>query len=190
MRLQKFTLKELFKGALTPDSKSSIATMSLATAGLIVPCVLISKYTWAIGLFVLLFIPTLLSLAYRGASDNRLLIERSLKVKASKWVYEGKTAEERKARKAQLDEDGYEGVLGAAVVMAVLNEGISYNTDGTPMLPGGVIDIHGNTFGDTSSMFSSDVGTGMDLHAGDAYSSPIGMDSTFDSSSGSSSRFD
>lgn len=108
---------------------------------------------------------------------------------ATKWVYEGEDESEVQSRRETVTRLGGAAALASAGV-AWPNELVAVNVDGTPMLPGQFLDLHGNIYGDgsglTNDIFATDAGTGMALDVNDAYSEPVGMDGGFshDSHSG------
>lgn len=57
------------------------------------------------------------------------------------------------------DDDGGAGSACAAAGTADVADPM-VNVDGTPMLPGGVLDVLGRVFGDSGTIFGNDMGSG------------------------------
>ncbi len=108
------------------------------------------------------------------------LVEQNAKLSfVASWIDSGADANEISRRRAMFAEQGIEHALGAAGWTAMGVTTAAVNIDGTPMVSGTNLDIHGNVYGvapGTAGAWNPD--TGDFVAPSTAYSSPIGMDST------------
>lgn len=79
------------------------------------------------------------------------------------WISSGGDGNERAFRRRVFENDGMDAALAAAGMSAMATGGFEHtvNIDGTPMVPGAGVDIHGNPFGVTpieTGKFHDDTG--------------------------------
>lgn len=124
---------------------------------------------FAAGLYVMMKVALATLEAYRTKGVDAV---------AHKWARDGATAEEQRARFAEI------AALGSAGALAAHSMTPQFNVDGMPMVGNTGVDIYGRVYGDMNSeAFTFDVpvpdaGNGTLLAPADAYSAPIGMDAS------------
>jgi hypothetical protein len=102
---------------------------------------------------------------------------RAQKIRAIAWARAGRTPEERRNRILSVESlgaglafGGYSGLYGG-------DDSLTLNVDGTPMIPGAGIDVHGNTFGTSDAPDTSEFSDPYPWDPGvGAYHHPIGLE--------------
>jgi hypothetical protein len=122
------------------------------------------------------------ALAFAVYLRNRRAWGKQVAIRAEQWVARAPDEHERRRRR-----EAY-SAMGAAAL--VISQGLkvsepSFNVDGSPMLPGGLVDIHGRAYGEPGVL------TGVhDVHTADWHSASDAWHSPHDTYHGSAGRWD
>lgn len=100
---------------------------------------------------------------------------RMVRERAVRWARAARSADDRRSRMQSIEQLGAFGALDAAGVAMDDWSGPRVNIDGTPMLHGGGVDIHGHVFGSTGDDLFGHDSYDADTSLG-GYQPPIGMD--------------
>lgn len=104
-----------------------------------------------------------------------------VRTRAQHWANAGDTEQDCRSRHEALASFGPVGALSAAGLSSDDLPQIMFNIDGTPMLPGGMLDLNGHSYGqtDVDEMMFEVPSVDMNIPE-DAYHGPIGGDNGSD----------
>lgn len=148
------------KGAFVHMSRQGITIGTIFFSVVAAIGLYVTPWAWAaIAVLAVLFAVALY--VFYGVARDEETANHELFI--ANWISSGGDGEERANRRRVLDNEGMDAALSAAGMSAMSTVGFehSVNIDGTPMVQGTGVDIHGNPFGVTpveTGKFHDDTG--------------------------------
>ncbi|KWU17875.1 hypothetical protein [Burkholderia cenocepacia] len=164
------------RGALRMMNEGGITFGLIALTAFSLGALYFTQWAWA-ALAILAVLAVVAVVAFIGTA--RTMEEANHISFVNNWIASAGTPEEREYRQHVFSDDGLDAALSAAGISAMSTAAVSmpFNIDGTPMVEGTGMDIHGNPFGVTpveTGQFHED--TGGFVSPSTSYHDPFKMD--------------